>query len=221
MSDPFARLIPEATQFLADLAANNSRDWFLENKARYDDTLKTPAKMLLDQVAQEIGRKTGTIPTTKLFRANRDVRFSKDKSPYHLHLQMLWTLPGLTDVPGARPVALFFGIEPDSVTAGGGIMGFDKADLITWRTALDGAWGEDFATTLQQATTLGFKLGDPDLRRIPAPFDADHPRGHLLRRKGLTMWRQIPTENSNAPTSALLSTFDDLRPVLTSLSQMT
>ena len=77
MPDPFSQLIPEARAFLSELAQNNTRDWFNDNKPRYEQQLKTPALHLLDQVAAQVGDGV----TTKLFRPQRDIRFSKDKTP--------------------------------------------------------------------------------------------------------------------------------------------
>lgn len=88
-ADPFARLIPEARAFLSELATHNERNWFTEHKSRYETELKAPALLLLDQVAHDIGRKTGNPPKPKLFRPHRDVRFSKDKTPYTTYLHMM------------------------------------------------------------------------------------------------------------------------------------
>ncbi|MEO9779174.1 MAG: DUF2461 family protein [Sedimentitalea sp.] len=90
--DSFARLIPDARAFLGELAANNNRAWFTAHKNRYDSELKTPATLLVDQIAHDIGRDMGLTLTPKLFRPHRDVRFSNDKTPHHTHLHMLWSL---------------------------------------------------------------------------------------------------------------------------------
>ncbi len=92
MPDPFADLIPQARAFLGELSSNNTRDWFTAHKTRYESKLKAPALLFLDQVAHDLGRSTGQSLRPKLFRAHRDVRFSKDKTPYHTHLNMLWTI---------------------------------------------------------------------------------------------------------------------------------
>lgn len=92
MPDPFARLITDARTFLGELAQNNTRDWFAVHKARYDGTLKAPALLLLDQVAHDLGPQTTQGLGVKLFRPYRNVRFSRDKTPYHTHLHMMWTL---------------------------------------------------------------------------------------------------------------------------------
>jgi len=216
MTDPFAHLISEARIFLAELSANNSKDWFGDQKSRYDVQLKTPALLFLDQIAAQSGRDLGCALTPKLFRAHRDVRFSKDKTPYHTHLHMLWTLGR----DQRQPPALFFGISPDYVTAGGGVMGFDKPGLVNWRSALDGPPGEEMEQALAAAQDQGFTMDEPELKRVPAPYAKDHARGDLLRRKGLAVWRRLTPDQYETPLTAVSATFRDLKPVLDQLGQM-
>ena len=212
MSDPFSQLIPEARVYLAELSANNRRDWFNDQKPRYEAELKTPALMLLDQIAAEIARGDDLSVTTKLFRPQRDVRFSKDKTPYNVHLHMGWTL---TPREGAA-TGLFFGVAPDYVRIGGGIMGFDKEHLTRWRAAVDGDLGPRIDKTLRAS---GLQCEDPELKRIPAPYAKDHPFGELLRRKSLTLWRDVPEDSWPAPQAALMQTYAQLTPVLTLLRE--
>ena len=94
MTDPFAQLIPEAKIFLRELATNNSRDWFTANKTRYQTQLKAPALLLQEQLSANLTKITGDSVSAKLFRPQRDIRFSKDKTPYHCHLHMLWQIQG-------------------------------------------------------------------------------------------------------------------------------
>ena len=216
MPDPFARLIPDARAFLSELAVNNQREWFAAHKQSYDTTLKAPALLLLDQVAHDIGRKAGQILTPKLFRPHRDVRFSKDKTPYHTHLHLLWAIEaGTTQKPG-----LYFGISPDYVRLGGGIMGFDKPNLTTWREAVDGPFGDKIQTLLDDLARQDLIPEEPDLKRVPAPFDRDHRQASLLRRKGLTVWRDLEPSHFTAPQAAISDLFDALQPMLKGLQQV-
>ncbi|SPJ27568.1 TIGR02453 family protein [Falsiruegeria mediterranea] len=210
MSDPFSQLIPEARAFLTDLSQNNSRDWFNDNKPRYEAQLKKPALHLLDQIAAQVG---GGV-TTKLFRPQRDVRFSKDKTPYNTHLHMLWMMPG----KGTRP-ALFFGIGLDYVSVGGGIMGFDKTTLTDWRSSVDGPTGSELAGVINALVAQGFRLSEPELNRVPTPYDKEHPHGDLLRRKSLTLWNDLPDTRFDAPTDAITETLNNLRPLFDVLNR--
>lgn len=209
-TDPFSSLIPEARSFLADLTNNNNRDWFLSHKAQYDSTLKMPATLLLDQIAYDMGRQMGRSLTPKLFRAHRDVRFSRGKTPYHTHLHMMWTIGGT----GPTHPAFFLGISPDYVRIGGGLMQFDKAALSNWRTAVAGAFGTQVHSLLSDLAKDGLAPDAPDLKRIPAPFDKAHPHGDLLRRKGLTIWNDMPATDWPTPLAALNRVFSKITPLL-------
>ena len=210
MPDPFEDLIPAARAFLTDLSQNNSRDWFLANKPRYEQGLKRPALALLDTVSADWGREIGQPLAPKLFRPQRDVRFSRDKTPYHTHLHLLWAEPG--------GLGWFLGIAPGYVTAGAGVMGFDKGMLDVWRPAVDGPAG---AVLAELIATSGARLDPPELKRVPAPFDKAHPRGDLLRRKSLTLWLDIEREAAQTGLRPALSAgFFTLRPALDQLRGM-
>jgi uncharacterized protein (TIGR02453 family) len=185
MSD-FATLVPDARKFLSALAQNNNKAWWDENKPTYEAKLKKPALALIDDVSVQLAALTDLPIKGKLFRPHRDVRFSKDKTPYKTHLHMLWTAQ-----TGARQdVAFFFGIGLDDVRAGGGIMGFDKAVLEDWRLFVD----QDHKRILKITDGLkakGFGFWEPALKRIPPGYDKDHPAGALLRMKGCVAFKDI------------------------------
>jgi uncharacterized protein (TIGR02453 family) len=210
MSDSFAQLIPDARAFLSDLAANNDRDWFKEHKPRYDAELKAPALLLLDQVTTDIARDGDLQVSTKLFRPHRDVRFSKDKTPYTTHLHMGWTL----HADGCGDTGFFFGIAPDYVRIGGGVMGFDKDQLNRWRAAVDKGDGKRAEQLVQDLQANGMKCGDPELKRVPTPYSKDHPRCDLLRRKSLMLWKDLDKKDWNAPQAALKQSYALLTPLL-------
>ena len=95
----FTGFRPEAVQFLADLTANNDRAWFQPRKAEYERLLKEPLEALVAALAEEFaarGLPLRADPARSPFRIYRDVRFSKDKSPYKTHaaLWMYHRAPG-------------------------------------------------------------------------------------------------------------------------------
>lgn len=149
---------------------------------------------------------TGDPVTTKLFRANRDVRFSKDKTPYTTHLHMMWMLQ--TDA--RQSPAFFFGINTKEVTIAGGMMEFTKEVLADWRKMadLDGAYLQG---KIDAAKAKGFTPWEPKLKRVPAPFGKDHPYGELLRHKGLVIATHSKTQGDLA--SELTTAFADIWPV--------
>src|SRR6188474_3688050 len=108
-SPPFNGFSPEAIQFLADLAANNERSWFQPRKAEYERLLKEPLEQLIAALAERFearGIPLRADPAKSPFRIYRDVRFSKDKSPYKTNMgaSFPWTgeRAGESDDVGGR-----------------------------------------------------------------------------------------------------------------------
>src|SRR3954471_9240811 len=113
----FTGFRPEAIQFLVDLAANNDRSWFQPRKAEYEALLKEPLEGLCVALDEEFRARRLPLradPGRSPFRIYRDVRFSKDKSPYKTHVAASfgWAGDGDDDAPGRS--------HADNVHASGG-----------------------------------------------------------------------------------------------------
>lgn len=194
--------------FLSELAAHNTRDWFAAEKTRYDMQLKRPAERLMTDVARWLADSTGVMPGRKLFRPHRDVRFSEDKTPYHTHLHMLWSLPD------GR--AWMLGISPTYATAGAGIMTFTTRQTDVFRAEVDGPEGQALVARLK-----GWRVDPPTLKRVPAPWPPDHPRENLLRRKGLVVWADdLDDALSTDPDATLRDVFTRAQPVMDWLARV-
>ncbi|SMX46058.1 TIGR02453 family protein [Maliponia aquimaris] len=212
MADPVdpSRLLPDARAFLRDLELNNNRAWFQANKAHYDSALKRPSEKLLAQIAAWLGETGGTVPRTKLFRPHRDVRFTEDKTPYHAHLHMMWSLPD------GR--AWMLGISGSYATAGAGLMRLEDGQLDRWREAAASERGEALETMVREA---GWRVDAPALKRAPPPYPADHPREELLRHKGFVAWRDnLEDELSADPEQALKTVFAAFAPLMDWLGEI-
>lgn len=206
----YSRLYPDAAAFLNELAAQNSREWFQSNKSRYDAQLKRPAERLLADIGHWLTADIGVEPRRKLFRPHRDLRFSEDKTPYHTHLHMMWSLPD------GRVWML--GISPDYATLGAGIMAFESAQADRWRAALDGPEGDDLAALL---AAQGWRCDPPELQRVPAPYPADHRHAALLRRKGLVAWQDnLESALTEDLPGTLRSTMGAFRPLIDWLARV-
>lgn len=212
MSD-FATLIPDALGFFDDLAANNRRDWFAANKARYETAVKAPAKALLAVLGARLEAETGARQTAKLYRIHRDLRFSKDKTPYNTHLHLQWT-------DAATGICHLFGASRDYVCAGVGAMGFDKPALARWRDRIADARGADFAKLVDRMLDAGLRMDAPALKRVPAPYPQDHPRAALLKRKGIVLWHDLGDSEQAHPDMALEAAFARLGPLRTALAEI-
>ena len=199
-------LITDARRFLTTLHANNNRDWWQDNKATYDSDLKAPAMVLMAALTDPLAQLTGEDISTKLFRPHRDVRFSKDKTPYNTHLHMMWQV----NAGAPQNPVFFFGIGLDYITTGAGIMGFDKPVLENWRKMVD-LDTDRITGIIADVEQAGFALREPALKRVPATYDKDHPAGHLLRMKGVTASAEIAPD-AKLP-NAVLQNFKALWPL--------
>ncbi|MBM2575287.1 DUF2461 domain-containing protein [Jannaschia sp. Os4] len=184
MSDGFTEMLDRAQAFYGDLARNNSKAWFEPRKARWKADIEAPAKLLADLVAEDVSRLTGAAHAGKVFRIHRDVRFSKDKSPYKTSLALLWSAP-------EEGPAFYFAIEPEDVVLGLGAPGLSKEGLLRWRDLVDRR-GDDLTDAVEAAGARWGDFGPEPLKRVPKPYDPDHPHGDLLRRKSVVVLGGLP-----------------------------
>jgi len=185
MSDGFAQLIDTANGFFAELRQSNTRDWFEDRKAFYVAEIRKPAELLANLLAEDLARMTGKAHAPKVFRIYRDVRFSKDKTPYNTHLHMMWPRK---DAEGAP--LWFFGASPEYMTVGMGVMAANGAALTRYRGFIDREGDAVAGAVAEAREVLGVEIGEwggAPLKRVPKPYEPDHPHGDLLRRKALTV----------------------------------
>ena len=177
---------PEIFEFLLDLRANNNREWFGANKGRYEQHVKEPLLAFIEDFEPYLrsvsehfvadARANGG----SMFRIYRDIRFSKDKTPYKTQaaVQFRHEAGRSVHAPG-----FYLQLAPDDVFAGVGLWRPDSAALgrIRGRIVADtGSWDEavgdpDF---LEE-----FDLEGDSLKRPPKGFDPEHPRIEDLKRK--------------------------------------
>jgi len=208
----------EGLKFLANLKRNNTREWFTQYKALYQETVEAPAKAFVFEMEALLATLSQRPMSGKVFRIYRDVRFSKDKTPYNTHVHMaFFSTEGHTDECGAQP-AFHFGLEPRKLTLGIGNFGFPKGVLDAYRQAVDNKTsGRKLETLLRNyPESKGFHLQTPELKRVPAGYEKDHPRAELLRRKGLVLWHeQTPDDVVHTPKSArlVLKQYQAMKPI--------
>ncbi len=180
----FSGFSSEALRFLIDLKKNNTREWFNANKSVYEAALKKPSALFTDAMEAGLEDLTGARHTSKIYRIHRDVRFSKDKTPYNAHLHISFA-PDL-DLPS--PPMWFFGLGTETLSLGCGVFGFEKSALRSFRERIVGGEGDQMAKTLAALSKKGVRIGEPDLKRVPSGYPKDHPHEDLLRYKGLSVW---------------------------------
>ena len=184
--------------FFRALAKNQRREWFEMHRDDYERGWLAPMKALLAEVRERIDGLFPQHPLAepKVFRIYRDVRFSKDKSPYKTHIGGLIGIEGGGRGPGAvAPLYVHLGADERFVAAGHYMM--DGPQLARFRAAvLDDHRGRPLATTLAALERAGFAVGSHEvLKKVPRGVDPAHPRASLLRRKGLIVsFPMLPAE---------------------------
>jgi uncharacterized protein (TIGR02453 family) len=173
---PFSGWPEEALEFYEGLAADNTKTYWTAQKAVYEEKVLGPMTELLEELGPEFGE-------PKVFRPYRDVRFSKDKSPYKTHL-------------GAMLGGRYIQLSADGLAAGDGMYGMAADQLDRYRRAVAGdLTGAELERVVAGIARDGYGVHGRDvLKSAPRGYPADHPRIELLRYKGIVAWHEWPVE---------------------------
>jgi uncharacterized protein (TIGR02453 family) len=232
----FTGFLPDALQFLVDLADNNSRDWFQPRKAEYERLLKEPLEALciaLDEQFRARGIPLRADPAKSPFRVYRDVRFSKDKSPYKTAVaaSFAWAgddghaAGGRSHAEGVHASGGYFHLQPGETYVGGGVWHPEPSWLAAFRERVANHTDEFLAIVEQPefAATFGAISDDGEsLKRMPPGFPSDHPAADLLRRKNITFGRRLSDDEafSAALPIVLADAFDVSTPLMRYLASV-
>jgi uncharacterized protein (TIGR02453 family) len=191
----FAGFADRDARFFKALAKQQSRDWFAVHRDEYEQGWLQPMKALLAEVRERIAPRYAheEIAAPKIFRIHRDVRFSKDKSPYKTHIGGYLGIDGTTAGP-AGAAALYVHVAADEFFACAGQYMMDGEQLKRFRAAVvDDKRGKELTTLLRPLLRAGFAIASHEqLQRVPRGFDPAHPQADLLRRKGLIVTFPAP-----------------------------
>lgn len=161
----------DAMALYVDLTADNSREFWAANKARYDVAVKAPMAEMVALLSDEFG-------PGKLYRPNRDVRFSADKSPYKTHQG--------ASVLTAPACGWYLELNADEIAAGGGFYHAEPAALARFRAAIDDRRsGAALQEIMAGLIASGWQVGGDLVATAPRGYSKDHPRIELLRHKSL------------------------------------
>jgi uncharacterized protein (TIGR02453 family) len=185
-------------RFLKELKAHNDRGWFARNKGRYEDHVKVPALRLIQDFAPHLKKLSphfGAGPRS-LFRIYRDVRFSKDKSPFKTHTGIHFRHDRGRDVhaPG-----YYFHIEPGQCFMGLGLWHPDGATLRAIRELIveePALWKK---ATRSRTFTAALELSGDSISRPPRGFDPGHPFVEDLKRKDFIGGCSLPEAFVTSP----------------------
>jgi uncharacterized protein (TIGR02453 family) len=176
----FAGFPHEAFSWFAGLAADNSRSYFTAQREIYEQSVRSALEAMLERLAGELG---GHV---KMFRQNRDIRFSSDKSPYKT------TTYGLIVARPDSFAGLYAQLSAGGLFAGTGYHLLAADQLARFRDAIaSDTTGPALDAALAGATAAGLEIFGEALKTAPRGYPRDHPRVHLLRHRSLVAGRRL------------------------------
>jgi uncharacterized protein (TIGR02453 family) len=124
-------------QFFRDLAPNNNKDWFDANRSRYENNIREPFKAFVDHMISELSTENPRLKDLQnkecIFRINRDIRFSKDKTPYKMKVSALINVGGKKNYLGE---GIYIELGPEHLRIYGGLYQLDKESLLEIREGI-------------------------------------------------------------------------------------
>jgi uncharacterized protein (TIGR02453 family) len=188
----FTGIPDEGLAFLEDLEERNTRAFFEANKAVFTAQVQAPFAALVEAAAARLRRSVPGIGKPKVFRIYRDLRFSKDKTPYKTSMSasVPSRAPGDGDGPGV-PTGFYVNVGPAGLYVASGLYHPAREELERVRAAIaDPATGPELQTILAGAARRHLDPWLDPLQRMPRAWPPDHPRAGLLKARSLVLNRQ-------------------------------
>lgn len=188
--------VRDLIQFLVELSENNNRAWFVMNKPRYDilraEFLDLVVKLIAD-ISKFDPEVAGCNPKKALFRINRDIRFSNDKSPYKTTFSAAITASGLKKPSQGGGPAYYFHVDANGtlLIAGGEYMPPpDRLRTIRQHVIDDAAGFGKVLKNKKLKDAFGDLQEEGKLSRPPKGFNADAPHIEYIKMKSFIVWKE-------------------------------
>jgi len=203
---PFLGFPDKGLKFLTGLKKNNNKAWFDERKEIYKQELVEPGQAFVVAMGRKLQKiSKGVIYDPRLngsgsiMRIYRDIRFSKDKTPYKAWMGIFfWEgKEKKMENPG-----YYVHVDPKETFVGAGHYHFPRQFFEAYRLAiLDDRKGKELDSILTRMRRLkGVNIGSEQTKRVPRGYDADHPRAELLKYKGIYVYTdKIPRKELTTP----------------------
>ena len=195
----FPGFSPRAFEWFRGLERDNSRAYFMATRDVYEREVRGALQALFEALQREFGAEI------KLFRQNRDVRFSQDKYPYK------------TNTYGVIAGRWYASISADGLYAGTGYHQLARDQLERFRAAVaDDGSGPELEAAVAAARAAGLEVLGRMLKTAPRGYDRDHPRVELLQHKLLIAGRELPPDggiDGDAALAHVASTWRAARPL--------
>jgi uncharacterized protein (TIGR02453 family) len=214
---------PAALRFFRQLAAHNDKQWFEAHRADYEQEVREPMRYLIEDLNARFTRfapEIGGDPKRSMFRINRDIRFSKDKSPYKTNAGCWFHHRSASGRVGAEAgegsAGFYFHFEPAKSFVGGGLWMPPRPQLNRLRDAI----AEDPSPFIRMTRSLPKRFGSLDdsraLKRMPRGYSEEHPAAQWLRYTSFTSGRPLTdAQVTGAKLPALLAKeFEALLPLV-------
>lgn len=201
---------------LITLRNNNNREWFTDHKKEFQQHEKK-VKASFQEVYEDLG-KLDSLEKMQVFRIYRDVRFSKDKSPYKSHFSV-----GFTRTKPLLRGGYYLHIEPGASFVGGGFWEPNAEDLNRIRKEIE-MDDEEIRAIISDPVFIqnfGILQGD-ELKTAPKGFDKTHPAIDLIRKKQYLISRSFTDKEVISPNfqKEVIATFQAMRPFFDYMSDV-
>jgi uncharacterized protein (TIGR02453 family) len=214
---------PAALRFFRGLARNNNKEWFEAHRAEYEREVREPMRDLIGEMDARFVKfapEIGGDPKRSMFRINRDIRFSSDKSPYKTNAACWFHHRRASSRVGSEAnegsAGFYFHMEPGKSMVGGGLWMPPRPQLNKLRDAI----ARNPAGFERVAKGLTKQFGGLDdeavLKRMPRGFSEDHPAAKWLRYQSFTSGRLLKDAEVTSPRlpTLLARDFERLLPLV-------
>lgn len=186
----------ECVRFFMELGQNNNKPWFVQHRGEFEDYIMTPARQFVREMGDKLRKISPDVHADprvnkSIFRIYRDIRFSKDKTPYKTHL-VLWFWEGSR--PKLENSGYYFRLEPPNLMVGVGMFVFPKPLLKIYRdSVVDSEHGPALVRAIETVASKGaYDIGGKHYKRVPRGYDAEHENASLLLYNGLHVGIKTP-----------------------------
>jgi uncharacterized protein (TIGR02453 family) len=201
MTSAFRGWREECQRFFIGLELDNSKRYFELNRQIYQDAVKGPMVALMDSLAEEYG-------PVKIFRPNRDLRFSSDKSPYKTNI---------AGYAGTAGRGGYLSLDARGLSVAAGRYELTPQQLNKYRKRVGAeSTGPALAAIVDRLEKAGYGIAGETLKRVPAGWPQDHPRARLLRHKVLYIHKNFglqPWLGSSAARKHIVRVWGDAEPL--------
>lgn len=222
----FTGFSKETIQFFSELSENNNKTWFTDHKPDFENYVMRPARDFVVAMGEKLktvspGVNADPRVNKSIFRIYRDIRFSKDKTPYKSNLGLwFWVGQGAKfENPG-----YYFHLDAHSLMLGCGLYSFAKPILKAYRNAVvHPELGLALAKAIVEVAGKGYDFGQKTYKRVPRGYDPEHQNAELLLYSGLTAGKEFGLPNElYAPdiVDFCLGHYQNMAPVVNWLQAM-